>query len=35
MLKLGREIAESRLDEKLLRSVDIADFKETASCRQT
>lgn len=30
MLKLGREIAESRLDEKLLRSVDIADFKETA-----
>lgn len=30
MLKLGREIAESRLDEKLLHSVDIADFKETA-----
>lgn len=30
MLKLGREIAESRLDEKLLRSVDITDFKETA-----
>lgn len=30
MLKLGREIAESRLDEKLLRSVDIADFKEIA-----
>lgn len=30
MLKLGREIAESRLDEKLLHSVDITDFKETA-----
>lgn len=30
MLRLGREIAESRLDEKLLRSVDITDFKETA-----
>lgn len=30
MLRLGREIAESRLDEKLLHSVDIADFKETA-----
>ena len=30
MLKLGREIAESRLDEKLLCSVDITDFKETA-----
>ncbi len=30
MLKLGREIAESRLDEKLLRSVDITDFKEIA-----
>lgn len=30
MLKLGREIAESRLDEKLLRSVDITNFKETA-----
>lgn len=29
MLRLGREIAESRLDEKLLRSVDITDFKET------
>ena len=27
MLRLGREIAESRLDEKLLRSVDITDFK--------
>lgn len=30
MLKLGREIAESKLDEKLLRRVDIPDFKETA-----
>lgn len=29
MLRLGREIAESRLDEKLLRSVDIPDFRET------
>ena len=29
MLKLGREIAESKLDEKLLRTVDISDFKET------
>lgn len=30
MLKLGREIAESKLDEKLLRTVDITDSKETA-----
>lgn len=30
MLKIGREIAESKLDEKLLRTVDIPDFKEAA-----
>ena len=29
MLKLGREIAESKLDDKLLRTVEISDFKET------
>ena len=29
MLKLGREIAESKLDDKLLHTVEISDFKET------
>ena len=30
MLKLGREIMESKIDEKLVHTVDIPDYKETA-----